>query len=414
MPADNFATIRPRNVVILVKLETTPGVDALPTADDAIPFENDGWSYNSPYTAEDSNEANGSLVAGAPLIVGRPAEVSIRVRIKGAGPGKVYSPTVKPPHHVLFECTGRRGLFTAAIAAGGTTGGTTSGLTLGTSFAAIARSYIGMPLVLSGGNSGGRLVHVTDYTAGRAATFADVFATALDVGVNAAMPANWTYAGTSPKSAAARLTDQPSATVYIYEDGILHKFVGCRGNMSDFGGQTARPGYATFALTGIYNGFSDADVPVVSVPGHSAPTLNMGAGGVTPALVINRKELKVSTWSLNDTQEKANTDDPNTPFGFGTPELGGRAPALVIDPLKTFKANRDPISDIEQGVSYTGVVRHGAAVANRWSLTTPYLMIAGIENGTRDIYRKEDLTLRALNPGLDAAGRDGEAVLCFY
>lgn len=414
MPADNFETIRPRNVVILVKEEAVAGVDAVPTAVDAIPFENDGWSYNAPYTAEDSNEANGSLVAGAPLIVGQPAEVTVRVRLKGAGPGKAYSATVKPPHHVLFEACGKRGVFTPAVAANAVAAAGATSVTLGVSFAAIARSYIGMPLQLSGGDTNNRIVHVTNYDSEKVATFADIFDPALSNGVLAAMPANWTYVGTSPKGSAARLGDQPTVTVYIYEDGILHKFVGCRANMSDFGGQTARPAFATFALRGIYNDFVDADVPVVSVPGHSAPTLNMGVGGVTPSLVINRKELKVSTWSLNDAQELANTDDPNTPLGFGSPEIGGRAPALVIDPLKTFKANRNPIAEIEQGASYTGVIRHGTVACNRLSVTLPYLTTANIANGTRDIYRKEDLTLRALNPGVDAAGRDGEAVICFY
>ncbi len=414
MPGDNFETIRPRNVAILVKMETTPGTDAVPTAADAIPFEADGYSYNSPYQSEQSNEANGSLVAGAPLVSGRPAQVSIKVRVKGAGAGTVYSATVKPPHHVLFQACGKRGLFTASVSAAALTAGSVNSATLGTGFAGVAQSYVGMPLQLAGGTSGGRIVHVSDYTAARVATLADVFAAALDTSVTAALVPNWTYAGTSPKDTAARATDNPAATIYIYEDGTLHKFVGCRGQISDCSGETAKPGFVTFQLTGIYAGAVDATMPTVTVPQHSAPVLAMGAGGVNPALVINRKELKVSTWQLNDGQQLSSPDDPNTPYGFGAAEIGGREPALVIDPLKTLKANRDPIAEIESGAIYPGVLRHGVTAGNRWSLTFPKLTISNLDYGTRDIYRKEDQTLRALNPGLDAASRDSEAVFCFY
>ena len=414
MPGENYETIRPRNVAILVKLETVPGTDAAPTVADAIPFEADGYSYNSPYQSEDSNEANGSLVAGAPLVVGRPAQVSIRVRLKGAGAGTTYSATVKPPHHALFQACGKRGVFTAGVAAAALTAGSINSATLGTGFAGVAASYIGMPLQLAGGTSGGRVVQVSGYTAAKVATLADLFAAALDTSVTAALLANWTYAGTTPKDTTARATDNPAATVYIYEDGTLHKFVGCKGQISDCSGQSARPGFATFQLTGIYAGNSDTAMPAVTVPQHSAPVLAMGASGVNPALVINRKELKVSTWQLNDGQALSSPDDPNTPYGFGVAEIGGRTPALVIDPLKTLKANRDPIAEIESGAIYPGVLRHGGTAGNRWSLTFPQLTPAALDYGTRDIFRKEDQTLRALNPGLDAASRDSEAVFCFY
>ena len=414
MPGDNFETIRPRNVVILVKEESTPGVDAGPDASDAIPFEANGYSYNGPYTSEESGEVNGSLVAAAPLIVGQPADITIPTRVKGAGAGVTYSASVKPPHHTLLEACGKRGLFTDAIAAAAITAGDVSEATLDTGFPATAQALRGLPLQLAAGNSGGRLVHISDYTAGKVATLADLFASALNTSVTAAMLANWSYAGTTPKNASARATDHPTVTVYIYEDGTLHKFVGCRASMANFGGQSARPGFITYNLMGIYLGWEDATLPTVSIPGHSAPVLSMGAGGVNPSLVINRKELKVATWSLNDAQAKETTQDPNTPFGFGSPELGGRAPTLNIDPLSTFKANRDTIAEIEANAEYPGVLRFGNVPGNRWSLVHPKLLPTAKTPATRGIHRSENLQLRALNPGLDDAGRDNETVICFY
>lgn len=406
--------IRPRNVAMLFKLEATEGTDAAPTAADAFPFEADGYSYNSPYRREQSNEANGSFVAGAPLVIAQAAEITIRVRLKGAGAGQVYSASVKPPHHALLQACGCRGLFTAGVAAAALAAGTVNSATLGAAFAATARSYLGMPLKLAGGSSEGRIAHIADYTAGKLATLTDVFDTALDTSVTAELLPNWTYAGTSPKDVASRATDHPSGTLYIYEDGTLKKFVGCRGQITEEGGNSARPGYATVRLAGIYAGKVDTAIPAVTVPQHSAPVLAMGSGGVNPAFLVNRKELAVSQWSINADQQLESPDDPNTPYGFGVAEIGGRTPVITLDPFETLQATRDSLEEIEQGVAYPMVARYGAVPGNRWSLTVPQALIAESQPGTRGQFRSEQIVLQALNPGVDAAARDSEAILCFY
>ena len=405
--------IRPRNVAMLFKLESTPGTDAAPTVADAFPFEADGFTYNAPYTSEASNEVNGTLVDAAPLIVGQPAEISIRVRMKGIGGSTPYSASVKPPHHALLESCGKRGLFTAAVAAAALTAGTTTSATLGTGFATVAQSYRGMPLILSGGSSGGRAVHVADYSAAKVATLTDELDNALTVAESAAVPANWTYAGTSPKDVASRATDHPSGTLYLYEDGSLHKFVGCRGSLSDWSGNTARPGFMTFNLMGIYAGKTTVAVPTVAIPQHSAPVLAMGNGGVNPALLIDRKELRISNWSMAESANKEVIDDPNTPFGFGSPEIAGRTPLLTIDPLTTHVENRDTIADIESGAEYTGVIRMGNTAQNRVSLTFPKLLPSNPTVGQRGIARTEQLGMRALTAGPDASLRDSDSILCY-
>lgn len=406
--------IRTRNVVILYKLQSAAGVDAAPTASDAIPFELDGTTYNTPYTVEQSNEATGSLVAGAPLVVGQPAQVDIRFRIKGAGAGVTYTSLIKPPHHSVFAACGRRGVFTASVAAAAITAGTVNSATLGTGFGTTAQAYRGMPLQFAAGNSNGRLVNVVDYTSGKVASLSDVFGGALNTSVTAAVPANWTYSGTSPKDAAARTTDHPLATIYFYEDGVLYKFIDCRGSLSDFGGASARPGMATASHRGVYLGKEDAAVPAVTVLDHSAPVLAVGSDGVTPAFLINRRELAISTWSMGDGTQVESPEDPNTRNGFGAGEIGGRTPVLNIDPLATLKATRDIIAEIEAGTAYSGVMRFGSVAGNRWSLTLPRLLPVQSSPGNRNGLRSEQQQLQALNPGVDAAGRDAESILCFY
>jgi hypothetical protein len=405
--------IRHGNVAMRFKLESTEGVDAVPAAEDAFPFEVDSVEYNGPYRMEGSQEANGSLEASAPLVIGQPATVSFRVRMKGAGAGTTYSSSVRPPHHALLAACGWRGLFTAAVASTALASGTVSAATLAAPYAATAQLYRGQPLVLAGGTSGGRTVHITDYTAARVATLTDLFSGALTSDVTAVLPANWTYAATSPADAAARATDHPSGTLYIYEDGVLRRFAGLRGSV-DFAGETARPGFMTLNFTGIYLGKSDVARPLDPVAQNKAPTLNMGTGGINDTVLMNRAKLAIRNWAVMGNQQLEVNDDPNTALGFGAADIARRDTMLTLDPNDTLVATRNVISDIETGVIYPAVIRCGTVAGNRWSMTLPRAEPVEATPGRRGIFRTEELSLKVTNPGIDNVTRDGSAILCFY
>jgi hypothetical protein len=407
-------TIRPANVAVLIKLETTEGVDAVPTATaDAIPVEADSVTYNTPWTQEASNEATGSLVAGAPLIIGQPATIGFRSRIKGAGAGTTYSVSVKPPLHQAFQACGWRGQFTAAIATALATAGSATSATLAASFPAVARALIGMPLAITAGVGAGSVPIVTESTAGRVATLGDTFTPPLDATSSASIPANWTYAQTSPSDAAARAADQPSATIYIYEDGVLWKFIGCRGVLT-LDGRSARPGYGAFQFTGIFAGRADAAVPTnLVIASHSAPVLTQGTG-VSPAALVNRKPLAISTWSMDAGSQLETPDDPNTPYGFGTSQIVDRVPMLKLDPLATLVVNRDTITDIGNGVTMTAVLRHGSQTGNRWALSAPMAQPVTADPGTRGKLRSEETSFQLRSLGRDSVTRDTDRIITFF
>lgn len=406
-------TIRPANSVMLFKLETTEGVDASPTAADAFPFEADGYSYNTPFTEEQSNEASGSLVTGAPLVIGQPAEVTIRLRMKGAN--AAYSSTVKPPHHALLSSCGLKGFFQTAVAAAALTAGTTTSATLASAFANTPQLYRGMPLVLSAGPGNGRTSFITDYTSGRVATLVDLFGTALTTSTEAAIPANWTYAGTSPADGAARITDHPSGTLYIYEDGTLLKFVGCSGVPTDWGGDTAKPGFMTVRLVGVFAGDkTDAAIPNVSIASHTAPIVVQGPTRPDPAFLVNRKGLPIDRWALNLAGNIESPADPNTDYGFGPGIIGMRDPHLECDPKATLVATRDILAEIKNTAIYNGVIRAMGSQYNRWAITLPQLQPVGASPGTSGSLRTEQQRYAMNSPGKDNSGRDGELVLCFW
>lgn len=405
--------IRPDNSVLLFKLESTEGVDASPVAADAFPFLKGGFSYNSPYREDSVNEATGSLEAGAPQVIGQPAEITISFVMKGANTA-YSSAAVKPPHHALLSACGMRGVYQAAIAAAALTAGSATSATLGTGFSTTARAYIGMPLLFTAGANSGRTSHIADYSAGKAATLVDNFTTPLDTSHQASIPANWTYGFTSPQDAAARATDHPSGTLYIYEDGTLLKYVGCRGVITEWGGDTAKPGQMTVKLMGIFAGTADAALPAVSWPLHLPPILTQGVGRLDPAFLINRKPLPIDKWSIPTNAEQESPGDPNTPWGFGSAIIGGRDVRLECDPKKTLYATRDILSEIANTSQYTGAVRAFGSANNRWAVTLPLLQPVVGDPGTSGSLRTEQQRYKALNPGKDSNTRDASAILCFW
>ncbi|MCZ4340576.1 hypothetical protein O4H52_03085 [Sphingomonadaceae bacterium G21617-S1] len=404
--------IRITNTAILVKVETTEGVDAAPVAADAIPFESNGYSYNLPYASEANNEATGSLVAGAPDMIGQPFEVSINVRLKGAA--ATYTSMIKPPHHALLSIAGYRGLFTAAVAAAALAAGTTTTATLGTGFSSTTRAYIGMPLIMSGVAAGATPL-VIEYTSGKVATLSDLFGVALADTSSAAIPANWTYANTSPQDPTDRLTDHPAGTVYIYEDGTLIKGIAMRATLDDISASTAKAGFAVFKLKGIFGGKTDASIPDgIDVPAHSAPTLVQGPSGISPAFSLKRAGLAISSFSIKDQAGLESPDDPNTAYGFGPGLIGGRVPMLSCDPLARLVAVRDTLADLGGGAQYPGAIRFLGTAGNRIAITLPKVQQTGGQPGTRGDARSEQNDYRLLRTGVDAQSRDTDKVICFY
>ncbi|HCB75397.1 MAG TPA: hypothetical protein DEP91_04370 [Sphingomonas bacterium] len=406
-------TIRQNVVAVLLKLQIDDDTPAVPDpALDAIPVEADSVTTASPWTTEASNEATGSQVAGAPLIIGQPATFSFRSRIKGAGAGTAYTAMVKPPLHQALAMAAWKPQFHAAIVAAPATAGTANTVTLANTFPAIARALLGASLSVIAGAGAGATPSVVDYSAGRVATLADTFDPPLDATSSVGLPAMWTYAQTSPTDQAARLSDQPSATIYIYRDGTLKRYRSCRATMA-IEGQNARPGYATFNITGIYDGEVDAAIPAnLAIAGHSAPVLVQGAA-TSKAALLNRKPLTISSWSLDPGSQIENVDDPNTPYGFGAGQIVDRASQITVDPLKTLIANRDTITDIGNGVRMPAVFRYGSQAGNRWSFVGPIAQPVSSEEATRGRLVSENMTLQLLSGGKDAYGRDGDRILAF-
>jgi hypothetical protein len=408
--------IRPENGLLLIALQSAEGVAATldPTLH-AVPAVEGSFTYGVPFRAEASAEANGSLVGAAPMVIGQEVPISFRSRVRGAGAGVTYTSAIKPPLHAPLLACGWRGQFTAAIAAAALTAGSATSATLGTGFAATAQLYRGLPLILSGAGAPGtgHVPFVTDYTTGKVATLSDSFSPVLSAATLAAVPANWSYAGTTPIDAASRLADHPCATVGWYEDGNLITWMDVRG-VADLQGDTARPGEAAFSMSGTYVGETTVTMPINAViAAHSAPILVKGSAA-PPAALINRVQLPISRWALRNGGSLESVSDPNTPQGFGPGQIAGRIPMFEADPLKTLVSTRNAIAEIESAANYPIALRFGQTVGNRWGLLVTQAQPVAGDPGMRGRLRSESRGWQCLSPGRDAQARDSDRFVVFY
>lgn len=407
--------IRPQNGLLLIALQTAEDVAATPDPTlHAVPFVNGSFRKGVPFGSEDVNEVTGSLVGSAPLIVGQEVQFSFQSMIKGAGNGVTYTSTVKPPLHAALMACGKRGQFTAAVAATALTAGTTTTATLGAPYAATDDAYLGMPLILTGGNGAGMIPFVADYSAARLATLTSASAVALSATTSAELPANWSYAGTSPRDVSSRATDHPCATVRYYEDGNMYEWINVRGFV-DMDGQVARAGMANFTMSGTFNGSSQVALPANAVVAlHSAPVLQKGSASGHSVVLVNRKELAISRWALQNGGGLETIVDPNTPYGFGAGQVAGRSPVFTADPYRTLVGTRDAIAEIQAANTYSAALRFGTVAGNRWGLTLPMIQPVGAEDDMRGNLRSDNMSWRALNPGRDSSLRDGDSIITFF
>lgn len=405
--------IRPGNGLLLIALQSAEGTPATPNpATDVVPCETDSLQYNGPYKTQAADEATGSFAASSPLVMGQPATISFRSRLRG--PGQALTSSVKSSLHAPLMAAGWNGVFTASVSAAALATGTTSTATLGTGFAATAQIYRGMPLVLTSAPAVGRISMITDYSAAKVATLADLFGSALSATNTGAIPANWTYAPTSPYDATSRGVMHPCATIQWYEDGICYTWTDCRATF-DPDGNTGEAGFGAFNFTGIFAGKSLAAVPsnaVLLAP--TPPLVVQGVGGVQPALQVNRRGLPVSKWSIKTNAQLDSPPDPNTAIGYAAGTIADRSIVLQLDPHMTFPATRDALAEIAAFTQYPAAIQAGTTAGNRWALTLPVVQPTDTSPTTRNNLRAETLNYTVTSPGRDNSGRDGDAVLCIF
>src|SRR5690606_29800308 len=213
------------------------GTDASPSAaSDAVLVENPRWTPTA--SLVQTNEVTGSLDQLGSIVGGMRVAVELDVLMRGSG-----AVGMAPEWGKLLKACGWGETVTAsavpvapeALAAGASR----AEATLGTSASGTAHAYRGMPITFSGGVSG--TTFIAAYDAAKLATLTDELDGTLDAGTDYQIPANAVYAPAS--------VSIPALTMYVFQDGLRARFVGCRGNVQ-LRAETGAIGRFTFRFEG--------------------------------------------------------------------------------------------------------------------------------------------------------------------
>ncbi len=390
-----MAVLRSRRGAVLAKIETTEGVDAAPTTTNAMLVENPRISFDASMVT--TNEMTGSLDPRAPIPGGIKMSMQYDMYLKGSG-----TPGVAPEFGDLFKACGWEEVVTAvAIGTEPAATGSTTSVTLGTSGAATAQAYRGMPITLSGNPVTPSNTFITDYSAAKVATLANLFGTPLNSSTEYTIPANVLYRPTSDETVIKSLTQ------YCYMDGVLYKMLGARGTfaLTMVAGQ---PGKLSFQWSGIYGGKTDAAVPVISSFDTTRPPIwrnpnGDGAGHFS----IERAQAALRQLVLTNGANLVNPDDPNAQEGFQTAVIPSRRMVGTMDPLATLVATRNLMDDFRNGVPRILHSRIGTAAGNRCGIVIPAAFQEQNAPGDRDGLGTEEVSFFC-------EGEDAGAFMCFW
>lgn len=380
--------LRNKNQVVLLKLESTPGADASPGVTDAILcMDRPQISFNPNILRPD--EVGGSLDAIGPIVGGMTSQISFGVHLKGSG----TADAAPEFGEALKACGWAETITSTAVPASAeacAAGGSTTTAVLGTSAAGTAQLYRGMPIDFTGVVSGSSFI--ADYTAGKVATLTDTMGGSIVATTNYQIPKNVLY-----KPASSSIS---AATIYAYRDGLLYKFVGCRGNV-EFELTSGGGGMLRFTFTGMFSSKTDTAIVTPTLDTTRPPIWKGGKA------LVNRTASAMQKLSINCNNQLTNPDNPNATEGYDPTEIVNRQMQGNMDPLETLVATRDIMADFRAGTTRILHARYGSATGNRVGLTIPAGQYSNQTPGDRN-------GLEIVGVPFDCTGQDAGAFLCFW
>ncbi|MBM62792.1 MAG: hypothetical protein CL484_07575 [Acidobacteria bacterium] len=365
-----------RKFLLAAKVHADVDVDPVPTAaDNAFLAENP--SPNFGIGSQQTNEGTGSLNTEAPIITRTPDGIGFRTYAKGAG-----SAGAAPEFGALFRGAAFEEVILedpvpAAPEACGA-GGTTTTVILGASASSTDQIYRGMPIVLSGTESG--TASIIDYDGStKTATLSRAFAGAIGADTNYQIPANVTYREASE--------DIDQLAIYHWDDKRLRKFTNMRANALNMVFPTNGAGYFDWNFTGLNIADDDnaGGIPTAAIQANRPAPFNNGA------LLIDRKEMYASQTSIAMNFQLASPPNPNRPEGFNAPIINSRGPTLTIDPLRSAKADFDPLSLARAGTKVPFLLYMHGAAGNRIMVSSATLQITGYQDSNNQNLATEQL-----------------------
>lgn len=371
-----------------VKIETTAGVDVIAGTPAGADYVFADWQISLPQDVTENPEINGALDMAAGIVGGIRPAVTLSLPLRGSGIA-----ATAPEWGRLMRCCSYTETQTAAAIGVPTaaTAGTTTTVTLGTPFAATANLYRGMPLALTGDQA--RTSLIQDYTSGKVASLIETLAAGATVSTMTQVPINWLYAPTSDESL------WKTCTIYLFQDGIRHKLVGCSGTWS-VEMKAGGAGRLVFEMRGILSaGFEAVAFPTAWAAGLSRPTPPIWVNGRSQ---LGRALARTDSFKFSAGVSLTDPENPEAPQGFDMPIPNMRQSTAELSPFATTALSPTRFSNFQAGVSVPYGAILGSGVGNRLGVMLPNARVTRFDSSDRNRLGVDNVTLQVDGADLGA------------
>ncbi len=333
--------------VALLEIESTYGVDAIPTpAADALLIADEIRAPQLQLHYAARNNARAFFGRQQQLIVGKQMNVGFDIELAGAGTAGTAAPWGK----ALRACAMAEKLLAAAHA-GTAAAGSASTITLAIGASAVDNAYRPLRIRLTGGTGSGQVRVITNYVgATKIATVTPAWVTPPDATSLYSIDAQAAY---HPISEALE-----SATIYFYYADAVHKLLGARGEAAWRFSAGERP-MVMLDYQGLYGGIVDGAFPAVTLSAFQDP---LGVNNQNTSL-ISVHGFAAKLYSL-----EARLNNPvayrNIP-GAEDVRINDREPSGSVEIEKPTIAEKDYPTLLAAGTLGQVSLTHGTAVGNK-------------------------------------------------
>ncbi|UXQ89113.1 hypothetical protein [Synechococcus phage MinM1] len=364
---------RARFRALALKVETTPGTDAIAGTPAAADWVDAQFQISPDYVVTPDPSFTGSLDPRPGVVGGGRFMVQgVRVPLRGSGTAGTEPEWFRVLRSAGMAVTNTATAIGAPTAA---TAGTATTATLATPFAATGDLYRGMPITLSGNPATARTTLITDYTVGRVATFARTFSAVLTTSTLAQIPINNLLRLTDDETNFVRLT------AYAYEAGRLFIGLGCVAVNPRIRLTAAGMGMLEFDLMGVSAGVpAETTLPAgaAAVSRPTPPTWRDGECQLGRALVRGA-EAVVGLGAA--AMLPANPENAN---GFDVAELMTRNPTAEVTCYANSTASPGRETAMRNGTDTVFSAIIGTAAGNRIGLLFSPGRITNITSAERE------------------------------
>ena len=361
--------LRINSTSLLAKVEGTYGTDPVPTGSaNAILLMGTPTLSPMEMTSVQRNTITpyfGNLGSLPSSIYGK---LDFEVEIAGSG-----TAGVAPAWGQLMRgCSWSETITAAPITGTAQVGGTTTTIVLAAAASASTDFYNGMPISITAGTASGQSGYIVDYDGTtKIATVVSSAWIATDATSTYSIGANVAYHPVTNL--------QESVTLYFNIDGVLHKFLGARGNcVLNFAADQIPS--IKFSFQGLFQTVVDAASPTVTLTGWKQPQVANKAN--TPFLSLHGfTASSLDTFSM----DMVNNVTHHALIG-GTEQfvITDRNPAGNISMEAVNVATKDWWSTVKNATLSTFAMQHGTNPGNKIALTAPAVQIITPKYGNKN------------------------------